>query len=66
MEAEPERGTVLSRSYESALKELLEETALRLEEAGGSLEGLVLPQNVLGVAPPTVDQWLNMRAKRRE
>lgn len=56
----------MSRSYESGLKDLLEETAIRLEEAGGSLDGLVLPQNVRGVAPPTVDQWLDMRAERRE
>ena len=55
----------MTRKYESALKDLLEETALRLDDAGGSLEGLVMPRNVRGVQPPTVDAWLDLRAEKR-
>lgn len=54
-----------TKQYESELKDLLEETALRLDDAGGSLEGLVMPCNVRGVQPPTVDAWLDLRAKKR-
>ena len=55
----------MTRKYESELKDLIEETALRLDDAGGSLEGLVMPCNVRGVQPPTVDAWLDLRAKKR-
>ena len=54
-----------TKQYESELKDLLEETALRLDDAGGSLEGLVMPCNVRGVQPPTVDAWLDLRATKR-
>ena len=54
-----------TKQYESALKDLLEETALRLDDAGGSLEGLVMPCNVRGVLPPTVGAWLDLRAEKR-
>lgn len=54
------------REYESALKDLLEEVALLAEDHyPKNLKRLYMPQNVPGVPPISVSDWLDARWTKR-
>lgn len=55
------------RSYESALKDLLEDIATSLEfYEPGRLAKLKMPNNVNGVPEITVVEWLDARYQKRK
>lgn len=54
------------QEYESALKDLLEEVALALEEHEPDfLRDIHMPQNVTGVEPISLADWLDARWTKR-
>lgn len=60
------RYVMNQRDYESALKDLLEEVALVVEDYDPDyLRDLYMPQNVPGIEPITLDAWLDARWTKR-
>lgn len=54
------------REYESALKDLLEEVTLALEDHEPDLiRDFYMPQNIPGVEPIRLDKWLDARWTKR-